>query len=463
MVLPERFVERMEVELGASEAAALCTSLDTPSPVSVRLNPLKKGDADAECTLLERLGAEERLPWSEEGWYLRERPQFTLDSDFHAGAYYVQEPSSQFVGYLLRAEALQAKRVLDMCAAPGGKTTLYATLVGEEGLVLANEIDRRRAQVLADNVRKWGSGNVAVSCCEAQRLAELEAWFDVVAVDAPCSGEGMFRKDLNARAEWSEGNVRLCVGRQAEILSAAWRCLKPGGVLLYSTCTFNREEDEEQLERLLAQVGDEIMPVAPIAVETSWGIVCGRVGAFQTFRFFPHKARGEGFFVAIARKAEQEGGWLRLPKGRKSPIVALDKGSRAEVARWVQSPEKMHFAQVAEVCYGWYSAQAEAVKLLSEQLPIIYSGVAMGQLFKGRLKPDAALAFFAGLNRGGLSVVECSEEEALRYLRRGEISAEGLSEGLNLITRNGRALGFAKRIGQRVNNLYPKELRILMQ
>ena len=188
------------------------------------------------------------------------------------------------------------KRILDLCAAPGGKTTLYASLAGPDGLVVANEIDRRRAQVLADNVRKWGTGNVAVTTCEPRQLGDFEAWFDMVAVDAPCSGEGMFRKDAQARAEWSEGNVKLCAARQDGILREAWRALKPGGRLIYSTCTFNRDEDEGALERMLAWAGDEVAEAEDMAVDGAWGIVCGRVGAFRTYRFYPYRARGEGFF-----------------------------------------------------------------------------------------------------------------------------------------------------------------------
>ena len=418
---------------------------------------------DAVAGLLRRLGATERVPWSDAGWYLAARPLFTLDSDFHAGAYYVQEASSQVVGRLLGGDALRGARVLDLCAAPGGKTTLYASLVGSEGLVIANEIDRRRAQVLADNVRKWGTGNVAVTCCEPRTVSDFEAWFDVVAVDAPCSGEGMFRKDDGARAEWSEGNVRMCAARQDDILREAWRALRPGGTLLYSTCTFNRDEDEGSLERLAAWAGGELAEAPEVRMDAAWGVVCGRVGVFRTFRFYPHRARGEGFFAAVARKAPDAGGRTRAPKARRSIISAVDRTSAAELARWLREPERMRFGEVAGTCYAWYAAQAEAVRQLSDALPVICSGVALGQIFKGRLKPDGALALFAGLDRGAVPVAELGEEEALRYLRRQEIAAQGLAEGVNLVCARGRALGFAKRIGARVNNMYPNSLRIVMK
>lgn len=512
--LPEKFVARILRDLGDAEGLALCDALDTPSPVSIRLNPAKCG-AEGPMTaggtgvaegvpaaagiagtpspvedhagaaedvpepaafesvasglppqsaaMLARLRAAARVPWSDGGWYLDGRPSFTLDSDFHAGAYYVQEPASQFVGHVLRGVRTAGARILDLCAAPGGKTTLYASLAGPEGLVVANEIDRRRVQTLADNVRKWGTGNVVVTCCEPQRLAACEAWFDVVAVDAPCSGEGMFRKDADARTEWSEGNVRMCAARQDDILREAWRALKPGGTLLYSTCTFNRDEDEGALERMLAWAGEEVEETAEVAVDAAWGIVCGRTGPFRTWRFYPHRACGEGFFAAAARKAPDAGGRMRTPKARRAVLAPVDRTAAAELARWVVRPDAMRFARVGDTCYGWHAAQADAVRTLSEVLPVIYSGVAMGQMFKGRLRPDGALALFAALDRGAVPVAELGDEEVLRYLRRQEIAAAPLAEGLNLICAAGRALGFAKRIGARVNNMYPNSLRIMRQ
>ena len=390
---------------------------------------------------------------------MTERPSFTLDPAFHAGAYYVQEASSQFVERLLPT-ACEGLRILDLCAAPGGKTTLYASKVGPAGLVVANEIDRKRVQVLADNVRKWGTGNVAVTCGDAAMAARMESWYDVVAVDAPCSGEGMFRKDDEARGEWSVQNVRLCAERQDEILQHAWRALRAGGTLIYSTCTFNRDEDEGTLERFLEQFSEEVEVADEVAVDPAWGIVTGRVGAFQTFRFMPHRTVGEGFFAAVARKRETVANG-RLPKAKRSVLGAVDKAHLAELKRWVVAPDKMRFGMAGDTCYGWYEASAEEVKRLSEQCAVIYSGVAMGQVFKGKLKPEQALAHFVGLNREAVAVAELAKEEALAYLRKQEVGCDRFTEGMNLVVCAGLPLGFAKRIGGRVNNLYPNVLRIL--
>lgn len=453
-MLPVDFVESITAELGAHEAQALCRALDTPSPTAVRLNPLK---------MSRWRGVEQttRVPWCSDGYYLESRPQFTLDSAFHAGAYYVQEPSSQFVGHLLSARDMQGARLLDLCAAPGGKSTLYSTLVGRDGLVVANEIDHRRAQVLADNVRKWGMGNVVVTCNDASRLAQAEQWFDVVAVDAPCSGEGMFRKDIASREEWSLNNVKLCSSRQDEILRHAWSALKAGGVLIYSTCTFNRSEDEGTLERFLAEFGDEVESMPRVKCPEEWGVECGEVGAFATYRFFPHKAAGEGFFAAVACKAESARCKVKPLKSRRTIFSQCDKATVGELSRWVVEPEKMRFMMIGDLCYGYRAEQVEAVKMLSESLSVITSGVEMGQIFKGRLRPEHGLAMYVDLNRGAMPIAELVESRALDYLRKRDISAEGFEQGINLVSAEGLAIGFAKCIGARVNNMYPNSLRIM--
>jgi hypothetical protein len=454
MRLPEPFVARMREELGAEQGAALCAALDTAPPTSLRWNP-------AKTVPEERCG--EPVPWSPEGRYLPSRPQFTLDSDLHAGAYYVQEASSQFLAHLLAEADIAGARVLDLCAAPGGKSTLYASLVGGDGLVVANEINRQRASVLADNVRRWGSGNTVVTLADPAAFGGFAGWFDVVGVDAPCSGEGMFRKLEQARAEWSAQQVGLCARRQQEIIRQAWPLLRPGGLLIYSTCTFNREENERTLEDFAAEAGGELVAAAKVACPESWGVVCGEAGPFQTFRFYPHRARGEGFFAAVARKSFDAGGRVRTPRARRPLLGPVSRRDCAELGRWLREPERMRFAAVGENFYAYSAAQYEAVRTLAESLPVICSGVAMGQLFKGTLRPDAALALYEGMARGVLPEASLDPEQIVAYLRKQELPCGLFAEGMNLVTARGRGLGFAKRIGGRVNNLYPNLMRILMQ
>ena len=377
----------------------------------------------------------------------------------HAGVFYSQEPSASSAAPLLGVRP--GMRVLDLCAAPGGKSSQLAAALGGQGLLVSNEFVAARAEVLKSNLERMGVANAVVLNEDTDRIAAaLPEFFDRVLVDAPCSGEGMFRKTPEARDEWSENNVKICAVRQAEILREAWKTLRPGGLLIYSTCTFNRLENEGSLEGLLAEAGEEIVESTAFDCPPAWGVVCGRVGPFRTFRFYPHRTRGEGFFAAVARKVSDGGSRVRVPKSRRTIFAPAGRRECAELARWVAEPGRMRFAAVADVYYAYYESQYEAVKMLAESLRVIASGVAMGQIFKERLKPDHALAMFCGLDRGAVPVAELSEEEALRFLRKQEAEAAAFAEGMNLVTRGGAALGFAKRIQNRVNNMYPNSLRI---
>ena len=452
IALPVAFKERMTKQLGAEEAERLFSALDSASPVAVRLNPAKCGEegvwSDGEA-----------IAWSKNGRKLKERPSFTLDTAFHAGAYYVQEAASQFIDHVIAQEELQGKRILDMCSAPGGKTTIYSTAVGCDGLVVANEYVRSRANILADNVRKWGMGNVLVTNNAPEHIAQFEGWFDLVAVDAPCSGEGMFRKEEVAREDWSEDAVKMCAARQLSIVREAWQSLKDGGLFIYSTCTFNEDEDEGVLRAFMAECGDVFVPSQRVEIDDEWGVVRGEVGAFQTFRFFPHKTDSEGLFVAVARKAEPTS--QRTPKARKKVMQEVDKASRKELSHWLMDAENHSFALVADTIYAYSSEQFKAVQALSESLTAIYSGVAMGQIFKGKLKPDWALSQYVGVERKATAVVELDAATALDYLRKKDIVVGDMAEGMNLVMHNGRALGYAKKIGARCNNLYPNSLKIM--
>ena len=447
--LPTEFMATMRQALGA-EAEELFAALDTESITSIRLNPAKPAptfDGD-------------RVGWCEWGRYLNERPQFTLDPLLHAGAYYVQEAASQFVAHLLNGVDLKGRRILDMCAAPGGKSTIYSSLVGDNGLVVANDISRSRALALADNVQRWGMGNVIVTCNEPRHIGDFENWFDVVAVDAPCSGEGMFRKMEEARNEWSPSAVNECAARQREIVAEAWRALRPGGILIYSTCTFNPSEDEGTVSWMNEAFSDELESFEPIELLPEWGIISNSIGAFQCFHFYPHKAKGEGLYAAIARKCE--GKQTRTtPKARRKVFSPLQKSDIKEVANWINPEYDIEFRMVGDTIYGYNKEVVNDVTHLSEVLNVLYSGVAMGQIFKGRLKPEHSLALFVGYNENATHSTEVELDVALNYLRRHDIDASLFADGINRVMYKGVAIGFVKRIGQRCNNMYPKELRIL--
>lgn len=448
--LPIEFVDTLQREIGAEEAERLCAVLDGEALTSIRLNPYKEADTYNG----------DGVAWCKWGRYLAERPQFTLDPLLHGGSYYVQEASSQFVAHILDGEALAGKRILDMCAAPGGKSTIYSTLVGHEGLVVANDISRSRTLALSDNVQRWGLGNVVVTCGEPRYIGAFESWFDVVAVDAPCSGEGMFRKMDEARSEWSPSAPEMCAERQREILAEAWRALRPGGVLIYSTCTFNHTEDEGIAQWLMEEYGDEVVAYEDITPPEEWGIVRSEVGVFQCFHFYPHRAAGEGFFAAVARKSE--GGAKRVtPKARRKPFAELSRADSAVVAKWVDDASKHTFKLVGDTIYAYNSAVVDDVVALASSLNVVYSGVAMGQIFKGKLKPEHPLALYIGRADDVVPAVELDLEQSLCYLRRQDVAASPFTEGINVVTYKGIAIGFIKRIGARCNNMYPMEQRII--
>ena len=271
----------------------------------------------------------------------------------------------------------------------------------------------------------------------------------------------MFRKSDEACEQWSEANVAMCAERQWEILENAFRALKPGGVLMYSTCTFNRTEDEEVVARAMEAFGDELEAVDDIAVGDDWGVVTGREGVFQTFRFFPHRLTGEGMFMAVARKAGLATSRRRAPKARRKAMEAVDKRTAQELSRWVIEPENMRFFAAGDTLYGCRAEHYDEVEALAGTLAVIYSGVAMGQVFKGKLKPDGALALYAGINTQAVECREVDEDTALKFLRKQDVDATQFAEGVNLVLRCGRPLGFVKRVGARVNNMYPNSLRIL--
>ena len=449
--LPAAFVEHITARLGKAEAAQLFAALDTPAPVSIRFNPYKVSEKP------EGTG----VPWSRYGFYLDERPVFTADPLLHGGAYYVQEPSSMFLETVFTQLFPEPgrMRILDLCAAPGGKTTHLAALAGLEALVVANEVIHPRAKILAENVQKWGLGNTVVTSNDPERFGTaLRGFFDLAVIDAPCSGEGMFRKTPEARGEWTPDSVRLCAARQQRIVADVWDSLKDGGVLIYSTCTFNEQENEANVRWMTEQFGCE--PVH-IDADSSWGVVRGEAAGIETFRFYPHRTQGEGFFLAVLRKAEKVKKETRL-NVRKPVLADLTRNEFEVIHPWIGQSDLMHFAKLnGERVFGYYARHREMVNALAEVLAVIYSGIEVGQIFHKKLKPEHALAVFHDVSRRAAPLAELDRENTLRYLRREEVDPGLFAEGLNLVTFDGLPIGWVKRIGRRANNLYPVEWRIV--
>jgi NOL1/NOP2/sun family putative RNA methylase len=430
--------------MSPEEVQQLCQALETEPVVSIRLNDkidYLTFDADTE-----------EVPWHEDGYYLSKRPQFTLDPLFHAGCYYVQEASSMFLGEVLNQYVKRDSIVLDMCAAPGGKSTLISQYLGNEGLLVSNEVVRQRVFILSENIQKWGNGNTVVTHNYAADFgSKLQNLFDCILVDAPCSGEGMFRKDAGAVEEWSQKNVRECVVRQCEILDDVWDALKPGGVLIYSTCTFNKEENEQNVKWIVEELGAEVLP---IAYDPNWGIVEGQVG----YHFYPHKVKGEGLYMCALRKLGAPA-TFRMPKTKvQAPQTKID--GEAEMRSWLKHPDRWVIRQQERFMSAYPAKYKELIEYISTQFICISTGFGIGELRGKGVVPQHSLAMLKDIKKDAFVCAALTLEQALAYLRNEALVLEGVKQGVVLVTYEGVPLGFVKNVGNHCNNLYPKEWRI---
>jgi 16S rRNA C967 or C1407 C5-methylase (RsmB/RsmF family)/NOL1/NOP2/fmu family ribosome biogenesis protein len=417
---------------------------------SIRINPLKTVSQFPNFLRSEVEGSLFPISWSDYGYYLPERPSFTFDPLFHAGCYYVQEASSMFLEQALKQTTDISKplRVLDLSAAPGGKSTHLQSLISADSLLVSNDVIRSRANVLKDNIIKWGCKNVVVTNNDPKDFSKLEGYFDVLVIDAPCSGSGLFRRDPEAIDEWSLNNVQLCSQRQQRILADAWPCLKKDGILIYSTCSYSKEEDENIIEWLRQE-----FPVTslPLTVPQAWGIVESGGG----YRFWPDKVEGEGFFIACFQKQEGGSSSFRL----KNKPAATTGAENELLGKWVRK-EGLHFIKHENTVYAWPQQHAADFALLLEKLRVIYSGVLTGELVRDKLVPEHALAL-SGLVAPGIPVVPLALEQAIAYLQRRDIAIETLTKGWQLVSYEGQILGWINVLPNRVNNYYPREMRIL--
>lgn len=451
MNLPTSFATRMQQQLGAAYPQFEQALTQTP-PVSIRVNAAKaKLPTDLP-----------RVPWSGSGYYLPHRPAFTLDPILHGGAYYVQEASSMFIEQALQqaTDLSQQLHVLDLCGAPGGKSTLLAGLISEDSLLVANEVIWSRAHILAENIAKWGSGNVLVSNNDPRDFSKFSAFFDVMVVDAPCSGEGMFRKDPGAIAEWSEDNVKLCAQRQQRILTEVWDALKPGGILIYSTCTWNEAENEENMAWLSDR---EDAQSIKLALDPAWGITESSMESIQGYRFYPHQVQGEGFFMAVLRKGGIATESHTSSKKKKYKLTLAGKKEKALVENWLLESEKYAWLQHNEIISAIPANLFEAADEVYQKLYVVYAGTEVAEVNGKKIKPLHALALSQHLNKENFNTAELDLETALRYLRKEDISLGTNGNDWVLMQYKNLPLGWAKQIGNRINNYYPKEWRIRME
>ncbi|GAB3953193.1 rRNA cytosine-C5-methyltransferase [Spirosoma harenae] len=451
--LPLAFREQMQVQL-AAEFPDFLNALAEPAPVSIRLNPRK---AVYDTTDLSP------IPWctdpSVRGYYLSERPSFTLDPLFQAGAYYVQEASSMLLYEALKQSVNLARplRVLDLCAAPGGKSTLLASALTPESLLICNEVIRSRVSVLRENLEKWGYSNVVVTNHDPEDMTNLAGFFDVVVVDAPCSGEGLFRKDPDAAEEWSEDSVQLCSSRQKRILAAAAPLLDEGGILIFSTCTYNDSENVENV-RFLTENG---FRNRPLVFPQDWQIVEKYVDNSVGYQCYPHRVRGEGFFISVFKKTTFTPA-VKLDARTFRSIRALRPRETAAASNWLQNPADFSFWEKPNGDVMALPKSLEKTFLfLDSALKQKGFGLEMGQ-FKGQdFIPSHALALSTDINQK-LPAIELSKENALRYFKKENLLLDEPVKGWLLAQYKGLNLGWMKGVGNRVNNYLPKDWRIRM-
>jgi len=400
-----------------------------------------------------------RVPWCEGGYYLKDRPVFTLDPLFHAGTYYPQDASSMFIDHIIRSLKLDGDgiRALDLCAAPGGKSTLLNSSLHPESLLVANEIIKTRVTILQDNLMKWGNANTVTTNNDPAAFNRLPGYFDLMIVDAPCSGSGMFRKDADAIDEWSEANVKLCSERQQRILGESLTALKKGGYLFYSTCSYSVEENEDIVDWLLDS-GD--FESVEIAVDGRWGIdntVSNKHHA-HGYRFYPHKLGGEGFFIAVLKKVgEQETFNRKRIKPEKSDVP------KGILNSWVSDNDSFHTFLHHEDVYIFPKMYESDLKYLQNVLYLKNAGTNVGKLNRKELIPSHALALSNHLKKDFQSV-ELALEDARNYLRKVNLDVDTIPadiQGWAIANFQGKSLGWMKVLANRINNYYPKELRIV--
>jgi 16S rRNA C967 or C1407 C5-methylase (RsmB/RsmF family)/NOL1/NOP2/fmu family ribosome biogenesis protein len=450
MELPGQLLKSLEFAKGFNKEAFVKIHQSGEQITSVRINPAKLLVNDLQYSA---------IPWAEYGYYLAQRPSFTFDPFFHAGTYYVQEASSMFLEQALKqtVNLMQPLKVLDLCAAPGGKSTHIQSLISKESLLVSNEVIRSRANVLKDNIIKWGCENVVVTNNDPKDFAALDNYFDVIVVDAPCSGSGLFRRDAAAIEEWSEANVTLCSQRQQRILADVLPALKENGILIYSTCSYSQQEDEAIGEWLQQKCH---MQNVQLSVADEWGIIESAGG----YRFWPDKVKGEGFFLACFKKINAaDNPVINSKKSVRPPgkLELLSKQEMQTVSKWVKAEGKI-FTRYESTVYAWPAVNQPDFNLLLEKLRIVYSGVLVGELMRDKLIPEHALAVSC-INTDTTQKVSLTKEQAIQYLQRKDIKLEGASKGWSLACFETHSLGWMNVLLGRVNNYYPKGLRILKE
>jgi len=465
MKLPEAFLQSLEGVSGFNKETFIKVHEEAQAPTSIRINPAKTFMANAQWSIdntkiyeTHSPSAFQQLkgvPWCANGFYLDKRPSFTFDPLFHAGCYYVQEASSMFLEQPFKQllDLSQPLKVLDLCASPGGKSTHIQSLISAESLLVSNEVIKPRSIVLTDTIIRWGCKNVFVTNNDPKAFQKTPGYFDVMVVDAPCSGSGLFRKDEDAINEWSLNNVELCSQRQQRILADALPALKEGGLLIYSTCSYSTEEDEEIMDWLADEMRLENVE---LNIEGFERVVTSRTNSGAVgYRFYPDKIKGEGFFMACFRKRTSDGSTRLRPA--KPDVVSSNEKSIIE--KWTNHGD-LQFIRFRSEIVALPSQLLQDFLSLHPLLNILYAGVFVGQVLKNKLVPHHALAQNPVLSKSTPSV-DLDYDDAIKYLQRQELSFHPPTGGWQLARYQKHSLGWVNVLKNRTNNYYPKEIRIL--
>jgi 16S rRNA C967 or C1407 C5-methylase (RsmB/RsmF family)/NOL1/NOP2/fmu family ribosome biogenesis protein len=446
MSFPKPFLDRIHDQI--SDSDLLIEALNDAPTVSIRYNTNKRSVKSSENA----------VPWCPTGTYLDVRPNFALDPLWHAGGYYVQEASSMFLDYILsflKNNSYCLDTCLDFCAAPGGKSTLIMSHLSPSQTLIANEVIDKRNAILRENLTKWGAPNFIVTKSESTHWKSYLHSLDLILVDAPCSGEGMFRKDRNARNEWSEENVAVCESRQKTILEDLWHALKPGGVLIYSTCTFNPGENEIQLSKFAKK---HALSSIQLDLPSEWQIVQNETEGLISYQFFPHKSKGEGFFCSILVKEHDD---YRVSK----PII-MQKHNLLEKSILNHFEAKYHdelaSIEVKETVFvTTKNALQKTQELRNQKIFIKQVGIACFEKKKNGFQINHGLSMIYFLNKDYFPSIELTLEESIKYLSKNYFELKDNSNGIYLVKYQNTNLGFVKIIDYRINNYYPTEWRII--
>lgn len=456
MKLPVKFLDRMQSLLG-DEFDAFQKAIELPVPVSVRINP-KKNTTPFEGS--------SNIPWCDKAYFLKERPAFVFDPYFHCGSYYVQESSSIVLDHLIRSsvDLNQPIAALDLCASPGGKSTLTASLLNDDSFLLSNELVGSRARVLEENLIRWGQTNTYVSNNHSRDFKALKSFFDLIVLDAPCSGEGMFRKHQLSIDQWSNNKIDSLATIQAELLEEMAALLKPNGVIIYSTCTHSLEENENNVAAFLNN--NEEFELVNIPVPEEWGF-SNQIAKEHfpelphQYRAFFHKAKGEGFFFSVLRKKEDSSmGKYKKPKKTNTPLKPLDQKFIKEVSKYIEQPENYEYRTKVMDVYAIPKSSFKQMEILNAHLRLIKPGLLIGQTKGKNFVPSIDLALSEAVNKE-LLTIKVNKDDAIKYYKglNPEIEFSG-EQGWYIIQFDGNNLGWAKVLKNRINNHLPKSWKI---